>query len=255
MRQIIAIPCEGETILATIDGPTDATSGWLFVTGGTQTRVGPHRLYERLAHRFGEAGQAVIRFDRRGVGDSTGDDPGHFGNGPDIAAALAALRAHAPGLTEITGFGLCDGATSLALFGRTAGIDWLALANPWVIEPRDDLPPAAAIRGYYRKRLTDPKAWAKLLTGGVNFGKLARGIARSGASEDDSLARKVVAGIAPGDTIILAEGDGTAQAFADAWSKLATTPAVETVRIATPSHSFAPPAAFAALAEALTRPR
>ncbi len=250
MRRIAAIPFGTSWLMATFDGPPDATEGWVFVVGGTQTRVGPHRLYERLAARLAAAGHAVIRFDRRGVGDSPGEDDGYLAAAPGVAAAAAALRDAFPGLARIGGFGLCDGATALALHGRAAGISRLVAANPWVVEPTDDLPPAAAIRGYYARRLLDPAAWARLLRGGVDLGRLARGVARGATRDDATLAGRFARDL-PADTIVvLAEGDGTAQAFEGAWRRVADAPAVEIVRVATTSHSFAGTADFEALAGA-----
>ncbi|HET8611304.1 MAG TPA: hydrolase 1, exosortase A system-associated [Sphingomonas sp.] len=247
MREILPFACEGETLLATLDGPRDATTGWLFVTGGTQTRVGPHRLYERLADALAEAGQAVLRFDRRGVGDSGGADPGYDGSAPDLAAALALLKARVPTLDRLLGFGLCDGATALALNREPLGLDMLALANPWAVEPRDDLPPAAAIRGHYRRKIADPKAWGALLRGRINLGRLARGLLRSAWTEQSALAHRLAGGIRPRDTIILARDDGTAQAFRAACGKVDA----RWQTIATASHSFADGPAFAELRDAL----
>ena len=254
-RRVIHLPYAGAHLAATIDGPPDATAGWVFVTGGTQTRVGPHRLYERLAAAIAEQNEAVIRFDRPGTGDSPGDDPGFDDNAAAISAAVHALRDACPGLSRITGFGLCDGSTALALHGRAAGIDALVLANPWVVAPQADLPPAAAIRGHYRDRLKDPRAWGRLLRGGVDLRKLARGIVRSATAEAAPLAVRLAQGLPAGTRIVLAEGDNTARAFEAAWCTVADAPAIERVRIATSSHSFAGGAAFAGLAAALTRRR
>jgi exosortase A-associated hydrolase 1 len=250
LRRIVALTCAGDSLLATLDGPADAAIGWLFVVGGSQTRVGPHRLYERLAARLAEAGQAVIRFDRRGVGDSSGTDAGYLESGADIEAAFDALRDHFPELSKTFGFGLCDGASAIAMIAPK--LSGAVLANPWVVEPVDDLPPAAAIRGHYARRLLDPRAWARLIGGGVDLRKLLRGILRSGGREDDSLARRFASGMPPGSRIVLAEGDGTAQAFSAAWRGLkGKTPSATIVTVPTASHSFADPPAFEALAKAL----
>ncbi|HEY0315238.1 MAG TPA: hydrolase 1, exosortase A system-associated [Sphingomonas sp.] len=250
MRKILTFPCEGEQLLATIDGPADAAIGWLFVVGGSQTRVGPHRLYERLAARLADAGQAVIRFDRRGIGDSGGEDAGYQGSAADLDTALDALKDSFPKLSSIFGFGLCDGASAIALAGPK--LSGAVLANPWVVEPVDDLPPAAAIRSHYRKRLLDPRAWLRLIGGGVDLRRLAHGLLRSQGDEDGSLVRRFAAGMPKGSHIVLADGDGTAQAFAAAWRGLkAGKPSTPILSIPTASHSFADPPAFEALARAL----
>jgi exosortase A-associated hydrolase 1 len=255
MRRVAPIPAGDGWLMASFDGPVEASEGWVLVVGGTQTRVGPHRLYERLAARLAESGAAVVRFDRQGVGDSPGADRGYLHSGPDIAAATAALRAAFPNLERISGFGLCDGATALALHGRAAGIERLVVANPWVVEPQDDLPPAAAIRGYYARRLIDRSAWARLLRGGVDMRRLVRGVARSATRDDASLAARFAEGLPTTTRLVLAEGDGTAQAFESAWRQLDGAPPVETVRIASASHSFADAEAFKALAAAVIRRR
>ncbi|MET0270243.1 MAG: hydrolase 1, exosortase A system-associated [Sphingomonas sp.] len=220
VRRLTTFPCDGETLAASIDAAAGGT-GLLIVTGGAQTRIGAHRGLARLAMTVAAAGFPVFRFERRGVGDSSGDDPGFAGSGPDIAAAAAAFRETCPHVRRILGFGLCDGATALALHHAAAGIDGLILANPWLIEPVADLPPPAAIRRRYLDRLTSLSGWRRALTGGFEDRMALRGLAAIGRPAGSApLAEVVARALAAGGgriEILLARGDATAIAFADAW--------------------------------------
>ncbi|PNB47553.1 hydrolase 1, exosortase A system-associated, partial [Pseudomonas sp. FW305-130] len=73
-------------------------------------------------------------------------------------------------------FGNCDAATALALFGAEAGIETLILANPWLMEQGDALPPAAAISARYAAKLKNPREWLRLLQGQVNLKNLFKGL-------------------------------------------------------------------------------
>jgi len=245
MRRLIAIACEGSTLAGTLDEAA-GTTGLLIVSGGNEIRAGAHLVMAMLAQRLAAAGWPVLRFDRRGIGDSEGENEGFEASGPDIEAAAAAFRTHCPQLRLIAGFGNCDAATALALFGTDAGIDALILANPWVIEPADDLPPPAAIRARYAGRLLSLDGWKRLLTGAVDLRALLRGIgaiARPAAPSGLAVRLGTALSAFRGSIrIILAEADATALAFADAWRKpafaaLAARIAID--RIQTGSHSFA----------------
>ncbi|TPG18645.1 hydrolase 1, exosortase A system-associated [Sphingomonas koreensis] len=239
MRELITFDCASETLLGTLDRAA-GTTGLLIVSGGNEIRIGAHRGMALLAARLAEQGVPVLRFDRRGVGDSSGENGGYASSGPDIAAAAAALRSAQPQLTQLIGFGNCDAATALALFGRDARIDRLIVTNPWVIETTDDLPPAAAIRARYAERLRDPREWRRLLSGGVNITKLVRGlqnIAFNGSQRARSLADPFFATLPRSTHVILAERDATALAFATEAKRRDWRGAVD--RIPTASHSFA----------------
>ena len=250
MRRLLTFPCAGETLVGTLDEAAigmGGTTGLLIVTGGNEVRAGAHRGMALLAARLAAAGTPVFRFDRRGVGDSSGENGGYAASAADLLAAAAAFKQAAPHVERLVGFGNCDAASALALFGRAAGIDAVLLANPWVVATTD-LPPAAAIRRRYAERLLDPAAWWRLATGRVNLGKLAGGLRRVAIPEPRALADRVVAAIAGwGDAarVLLAEGDATAIAFADAARARRLPTASE--RVATASHSFARPADAAAL--------
>jgi exosortase A-associated hydrolase 1 len=249
MRSLSHFPCEGALLAATLDMPggTPADTALLIVTGGTEVRIGAHGGLARLAAAIAAGGYPTLRFDRRGVGDSEGADPGFAESGPDIAAAARHLRALCPNVTRLVGFGLCDGATALALHHRAAGLDGLILANPWVVEPQAGLPPPAAIRRRYLDRLLSLSGWRRLLTGGMNYGAALRGLRSLARKPERGLAGAVATALARGEqpvTFVLASGDATAIAFADAWRSdgfagVRGRGDARLIEIASRSHSFA----------------
>jgi len=215
VRRLLTVACEGALLGASLDEGLGAprATGLLMVTGGSQTRIGSHRMYERLARSLVAAGYASLRFDRRGVGDSEGEDPGFRGSAADIAAAAAAFRREAPQVEKLIGFGLCDGATALALHGAAAGLDGLILANPWLVETEAGEPPPAAVRRHYRDRLLSGEGWRKLLGGAVDVRKLLAGLRRSASTEASPLAAEAAAAMRARrlpSAVILCRGDATA---------------------------------------------
>jgi exosortase A-associated hydrolase 1 len=265
MRRLTSFDCAGAALGATLDEAAGAT-GLLLVTGGTQTRIGAHRGMARLTTAVAAAGFPAFRFDRRGVGDSEGDDPGFLGSAPDIAAAAAAFRRECPQVRRLLGFGLCDGATALALHHAAAGLDGLVLANPWIVEPSGDLPPPAAIRRRYAARLLDRAAWKRVLTGGIDYRAALRGLASAARPHSASPLATAMAdalGAAPRlpIEIVLATGDATAIAFDTEWRSAGfagVRARAEIRRIETSSHSFAasdePDRLAEAVIAALARP-
>ena len=253
MRRVIAFECAGETLAGTLD-EADAPVGLLIVSGGNEIRAGAHRGMATLAQRLAEAGTPVFRYDRRGVGDSTGANTGFEYSVHDLIAAVNAFKKLCPHVTHIVGFGNCDAATTLALFHHQTGIDSLVLANPWTIETPDALPPAAAIRARYVERLCDPATYLRLLRGGIDLRKLAKGLGKLSRTPDagsSNLAARLRQSLISPDIparIVLSRGDATAIAFA-------ASPAgtlLPATFIETNSHSFAAPEDQAAL-EAVLR--
>ena len=249
MRRLIEFACRGARLVGTLD---DAASpvGLLIVSGGNEIRTGAHRGMALLAADISALGHPVFRYDRRGIGDSDGDNAGFRSASDDLAAAAATFRREAPQVTRMVGFGNCDAASTLALYGLEAGVDCVVLANPWVVDERDDgLPPAAAIRARYAHRVISPSAWIRLVRGGVDLGKLAAGMRKVLLGRQDrSLADAVIEGItAWGDdaAILLAARDATAIAFR------AAAPRLSAQTIDTSSHSFAGDANQRALLHAI----
>jgi exosortase A-associated hydrolase 1 len=210
-------PC-GDASLAGVLHPGQHSTGILFVAGGRQTRVGPHRLFVELAEMLSAAGYPSLRFDRRGVGDSEGDDGGFEAAGDDIAAAAAALRTACPHVETVAGLGLCDGAAALLLHGRAAGVGPVVLLNCWSSDPGEGAaPPPKAVRQRYLERLLSAGAWRRLVAGDVDVVGALRGLlATRQAPAAGALGKRLAAAIAAHQAPILAlqsSRDRTAQLF------------------------------------------
>lgn len=221
-RLHLTFDCGKSSLAGTLDTANSAT-GLLVVTGGNELRAGAFSGQAALAARIAAAGIPVFRFDRRGVGDSGGENLGFLKSGPDIAAALAAFKAIAPQVHRVVGYGNCDAASALML-GGGCGCDALVLANPWTIEETgDDIPPPASVRARYAGKLKDPREVLRLVTGGVDLRKLARGLARAARPKapPTTLAGQIEAGLAGFGgpvRILLAGADRTASAFEANWN-------------------------------------
>lgn len=242
-REHFVFPCEGASVVGTLDAAPGSTA-LLLVSGGNEVRAGAWNGQAQFAARVAEHGFPVLRFDRRGIGDSEGVNGGFRSSANDIAAARAALLAQCPQVKRIAGLGNCDAASALML-AKGAGLDALVLSNPWTIEDEAEEAPAAVVRDHYRRRLADPAAIRRLLTGKVSLLKLARSLvaaARPKPAAPAGLAAEIAQGIAgfEGPVRILVAGrDRTGLAFLSHWNK-----ADQRLRTcADASHSYVEPAA------------
>ncbi|NWG31704.1 MAG: hydrolase 1, exosortase A system-associated [Rhodocyclaceae bacterium] len=184
----VRFDCAGETlygILARPERPADI--GVVIVVGGPQTRVGSHRQFVLLSRALAEAGYPVLRFDVRGMGDSSGALRNFEQIGPDIAAAIDTLQANCPDVRRIVLWGLCDAASAALLYydethdPRIAG---LILLNPWV---RSEATLAKTqVKHYYGQRLLQKEFWMKLFSGRLNvvrsLGELMRKLGQARAA-------------------------------------------------------------------------
>lgn len=171
-ERALSFPCAGETLQAVLATPVAPTAlcatGMVIVVGGPQVRIGSHRQFVLLARQLAAAGHAVLRFDVRGMGDSTGAARSFEGLHDDIAAAIEALLRAEPGVRQIALWGLCDGAAASLLYldakqdTRVAGV---CLLNPWVRSEQSLA--RTQVKHYYRERLLQKAFWGKLLRGGV----------------------------------------------------------------------------------------
>lgn len=258
-EQAHSFACEGETLTGILSVPeTPGRLGVVIVVGGPQYRVGSHRQFVLLARSLARAGYATLRFDYRGMGDSSGEARDFNSVTTDIAAAIRLLQQAVPGVERIALWGLCDAASAALLYagntpdGRVCG---LCLLNPWV---RSEASLARAhVKHYYRDRLRQKAFWLKLLRGGVATAAIAGlwrnlqmmgGAERSGTRGEGKTFQQGMAEAwrqYPGSILLLLSGqDYTAKEFLEhvgtdeKWSGLLAQANVLRADIADADHTF-----------------
>jgi len=168
-ERALTFDCEGVSLRGILsEPPVPARIGVVIVVGGPQYRAGSHRQFVLLARAIAQQGIAVLRFDVRGMGDSQGSARGFEEVTADIGAAVDALCAHAPGVTRVALWGLCDGASAALLYldaERDPRVRGVCLLNPWVRSPESLA--RVQLRHYYWRRLGERAFWQKLASGRV----------------------------------------------------------------------------------------
>ncbi len=164
----------------------------VLVNAGANHRVGPNRLYVKLARRWAERGYLVLRFDIAGIGDSlphTGEAE-HIVYPPraasDISTAINYLQKKW-GVETCRVAGLCSGgyhAFQAALAG--ALVDDIVFINPltfrWKPGTSLDLPASHDISeaARYRQSMLQGDKWKRLLRGETNMATVVGVVARRG---------------------------------------------------------------------------
>lgn len=260
-EQALVFECCGEQLFGVLALPAQPRDiGVLVIVGGPQYRVGSHRQFVMLARALAAGGYAVLRFDYRGMGDSSGVMRSFETIDDDIDAALAQLRTRVPGLRRLVLWGLCDGASAALLHcARRPAPDvaGLCLVNPWVRSPEGLA--RTQVKHYYGRRLLEPAFWAKLLSGGVAPGALREWFSNWRVARTGAGARPAAGGGQPPFTQRMSEGwrdfrgklllllsgnDYTAHEFADhsltdkAWAGLLERHNVQRRNLPGADHTF-----------------
>jgi len=176
---IVSLPAPVDANAVPAAGAESADVGMVIIVGGPQYRAGSHRQFTLLARAVAEAGYPVLRFDYRGMGDSTGAQRNFEAVNDDVAAAIDELMRRFPTLRRVVLWGLCDGASAALLYlhaTQDRRVRGLCIANPWV---RTEAGLARThVKHYYLKRLRQPDFWRKAICGRV-AGKAASDLWRN----------------------------------------------------------------------------
>jgi exosortase A-associated hydrolase 1 len=258
-ERALIFDCRADALVGILHDPgvTRHDMALLVVVGGPQYRVGSHRQFVLMARRLADAGYAVLRFDYRGMGDSSGERRTFEAVDDDIRSAIDALLLELPSARGVVLFGLCDAASAaLAYSGSDPRVQGLILANPWVRTEAGEA--RAQVRHYYGQRLLTRVFWGKVFSGqfdvAASLGGLTSAFRRSlgtatGAAEGRAIdyIDRMLAGLDRSDRpvlLLMSERDLTAREFDDlcrnseAWAKQLSSPKVRRFDVPEADHTF-----------------
>ena len=258
MESVFFFECENDSLLGVIaESGEPRGTGVVIVVGGPQYRVGSHRQFTLLARRLAQAGVATLRFDYRGMGDSTGEPRRYEDIGADIRCAIDAFVVKVPGLQRVVLWGLCDGASAACFYAPTdPRVKGLVLANPWIRTEQTEA--QAYLKQYYVRRFLDRDFWRKLSRGAFRIGPALRSLvgnvkaASIGRAQQDSgtaatsLPSRVIGAIGAfhgrvlvllsANDLVAAEFKGMMQTMP--WKAMTTHAVVESVNVDDANHTF-----------------
>ena len=192
-HQPVVFECGNAELIGVIEhAPEPRDTGVIIVTGGPQYRVGSHRQFVDIARQFALAGYTTMRFDYRGMGDSSGTDISFFETAPDLRAAIDTLMTNAD-VRHIVLWGLCDAASAAMIYAHEDDrVRGLVLLNPWI--RTDEGLAQAYVKNYYLKRLFARGFWTKLGSGSFDWRTTAGDLVRNVTSTIRLLFRSKVIG-------------------------------------------------------------
>jgi exosortase A-associated hydrolase 1 len=209
-QRALRFNCQGCSLVGIIDVPErPLPRGVLILADAAQYRVGAHRQFTLLSRALAVRGIPVMRFDRRGMGDSEGAAASADAIGDDIRAAMKEFFIHAPEMQEIVILGLGDGASAAALYaGGDERVRGLVLLNPDVGPSIDD---SRAPRTAALARLLEVGFWKKVAAGRLDA---AAALPRAPRAQDDAAAlpQRVAARLAAfgGQVLVVLGGEAPA---------------------------------------------
>ncbi len=157
----LTLPCHDDHLSAVLHPAKNPgrRGAVIVVAGGPQYRAGAHRQFVSMARKLAENTCSVLRFDLRGMGDSSGTYLGFEQSEPDIRAAIDAFIVQQPQLQDIVLIGECESASGILFYAwRDPRVKGVVLVNPWV--RTEEGRAQVIVNHYYLDRLRSPEFWA-----------------------------------------------------------------------------------------------
>ena len=206
--------CNGSSLVGVVDIPErPLPRGVLILADSSQYRVGSHRQFTLLSRVLATRGIPMMRFDRRGMGDSDGEPRAFDTIDDDVRAALKEFFIQVPEMKEIVLLGLGDAALAASLYAPTdERVCALVLLNPL---PSDG-DAASALRHHYLARLGEVAFWKRIASGKINLPAHAAALRENvrivAHERRGGLPRRIAASLAgfPGRVLLVLSGDDQA---------------------------------------------
>jgi exosortase A-associated hydrolase 1 len=242
-QRALRFACNGSSLVGVVDVPERPLErGLLVLADSEQYRVGSHRQFTLLSRMLAQRGVPVLRWDRRGMGDSEGEPHAFDAIEEDIRAAMKEFFIQVPEMKEVVILGLGDAALAAALYApldtRVCG---LLLLNPL---PGRSLDAAEPLRHHYLARLGEVSFWKRVARGEVDLAGGAAALRRSwrqaARTRRNALPRRIadsLSGFAGHLLIVLGGEDLAARHFARVLAR--HHPGFRCAEVAQADHAFA----------------
>lgn len=193
MKEEVLLFGDKRTLVGTITNPSEARNGLpavILLNAGVVHRVGPNRLYVKVARKLAEVGFVALRFDFSGIGDSSvRDDHLPFNKSAisETQEAMDCLSA-ARGIERFILMGICSGGhisrNTACCDSRVVGV---ALINTLYHYYTADIRRTVHACYYKQTALVSPQKWLNVLTGRANYRNI---VATMGSQLGNILGRK-----------------------------------------------------------------
>ncbi|TFW35381.1 hydrolase 1, exosortase A system-associated [Massilia horti] len=195
-QRALSFFCKGSSLVGIIDVPERPLQrGLLVLADAPQYRVGGHRQFTLLSRALAVRGIPVMRFDRRGMGDSEGEPRASDTVDEDVRSALKEFFAHMPEMKEVVILGLGDGATAAALYApQDERVRGLVLLNPQMRKTHGSV--HHSLGHHYLARLGEVAFWKKIAAGKVDLAASAAALRQNVREHRQTLPRRLIASLA-----------------------------------------------------------